>query len=260
LTAKRSQPEEISPNFPPEKAYSVLKTQLAKLQDLKGRNYQEAEVDEDEWFNLTSKLVLRSFGSGSTNYSNFRGGRSAGEHYASIFDDGVPHALYQKNFEARQKAYGAALRSCISELELDLPDSGIKGVYEQGQEYEFYRDVTACLKLAQNEIFVIDPYLNMEIFDVYAAAIPRTVGFRLLSASVPADVRAVAQKYAAGRNFTFRSSNSIHDRVLFADSRVWLTGQSLKDAAKKKPTYIVEHDEPLMRTIYEDIWAKAAAI
>jgi len=58
----------------------------------------------------------------------------------------------------------------------------------------------------------------------------------------------------------FRSSNSIHDRVLFADTRVWLTGQSLKDAAKKKPTYIVEHDEPLMRTVYEGIWASATVI
>jgi hypothetical protein len=41
---------------------------------------------------------------------------------------------------------------------------------------------------------------------------------------------------------------------------VWLSGQSLKDAAKKKPTYIVEHDEPLMRVIYEDIWAKASTL
>ena len=38
--------------------------------------------------------------------------------------------------------------------------------------------------------------------------------------------------------------------MLFADGRVWLCGQSLKDAARKKPTYVVEHDEPLMRRIY----------
>jgi len=244
----------------PEKAYSVLKAQLAKLQELKGRNYQEAEAAEDEWYNLTAKLVLRSFGSGSTNFSNFRNGRSAGEHYLLPYGAGVPHALNQRNFEARQQAYEAALRSCISELEIDLPDTGIKGVYEAGEEYEFYRDVTACLGLAQKEIFVIDPYLNTEIFDVYASAIPRSVGFRLLSANVPADVKTLAQKYAAGGNFAFRSSNSIHDRVLFADDRVWLTGQSLKDAAKKKPTYIVEHDEPLMRGVYESIWKSATAI
>jgi hypothetical protein len=63
------------------------------------------------------------------------------------------------------------------------------------------------------------------------------------------------QKYSSGGNFELRSSTTIHDRVIFADNRVWLSGQSLKDAAKKKPTYIVEHDEALMRPVYETIWA-----
>jgi hypothetical protein len=70
----------------------------------------------------------------------------------------------------------------------------------------------------------------------------------------------LAQKYSTGGNFSFRSSNSIHDRVLFADNRVWLSGQSLKDAAKKKPTYIVEHDEPLMRSVYETVWKSAMLV
>jgi hypothetical protein len=107
-------------------------------------------------------------------------------------------------------------------------------VYEPGEEYEFYRDVTACLKLAQKEIFVVDPYVNISIFNEYANAISRTVKFRLLSVSITADVMVLAQKYAGGGNFALRNSNSIHDRVLFADNRVWVIGQSLKDAAKKE--------------------------
>jgi hypothetical protein len=66
---------------------------------------------------------------------------------------------------------------------------------------------------------------------------------------VRTELKALAQKYAAGGNLAFRSSGTIHDRVIFADNRVWLCGQSLKDAAKKKRTYIVEHDGPLVRDV-----------
>jgi hypothetical protein len=260
LASKRTQQSETRPDFLPEKAYSILKTQLAKLPALKGRNYEDAKSAEDEWFQLTEKFVLRSFGSESRNYSNFRRGRSAGEHFARGYGDPVPHARYQRNFEARQQAYEVALRSCIAELELDLPDTGIKGVYEPGEQYEFYRGVTACLKLAQTEIFIIDPYLDGEIFDVYAEAVKRAVKFRLLSAKIPTSVQVLAKKYAAGGNLAFRSSASIHDRVLFADHRVWASGQSLKDAARKKPTYIVELDGPSMRKIYEPIWDSAVPL
>lgn len=247
-------------DLPPERAHPLLRQQLAKLQELKGHNYAEVEATEEEWRQYTETIVLRAFGSESTQYRNFRWAEDAGEHYMVPFGEGVPHQLYQSNYEARMTAYETALRSCISALELDLPKAEIKGVYEPGQEYEFYSDVTACLKLAQKEIFVIDPYVSTEIFDVYAKAIPRTVFFRLLSANVLVDVKTLAQKYATGGNFAFRTTNAIHDRVLFVDNRVWVIGQSIKDAAKKKPTYIIEHDEPLMRNTYEDIWSKAPAI
>jgi hypothetical protein len=256
---RKQQPAETLPDLSPEKAYAVLNVQLEKLQLLKDRNYEEANAAENEWFQLTEKLVLRSFGSGSTNYSNFRRGRSAGVHFA-VMNGVVDHARYQRNFESRQHAYEAALRSCIAELELDLPDAGIREVYQPGEQYEFYRGVTACLKLAQKEIFIIDPYLDVEIFDIYADAITRAVMFRLLSANIPTSVQVLAHKYAAGGNLAFRSSASIHDRVLFADHRVWVSGQSLKDAARKKPTYIVELDEQSTRKIYEPIWDSATKL
>ena len=263
MPPKRTQPQETAPDLPPEKAYSVLSAQLEKLQIFKGQDYQKAKAAEDEWYHLTEKLVMRAFGSASPNYRNFRNARIAGEPTAVIaFGDheGVDHELYQRNFQARLQAYEGALKSSLAELELDLPDAEIKGVYEPGQEYEFYRDLKSILATAQREIFVIDPYLNAEIFDVYAGSIPRTVTFRLLSNNIPADVKTLAQKYASGGNLQFRVSTLIHDRVVFVDKRVWVSGQSIKDAAKKKPTYIVEHDEPPMREIYERIWQLASVV
>jgi hypothetical protein len=49
--------------------------------------------------------------------------------------------------------------------------------------------------------------------------------------------------------------------VIFVDQRAWVCGQSLKDAAKKKPTYVVEiEDAGLMRPAYENIWNSATVI
>jgi hypothetical protein len=255
MSAKRIQPSFAAPDLPPEKAFAALKGQLDALQHLNGQNYQQARAEEQEWRQFTEKLIIRSFGEQSPNHQNFRRTISAGQHSIVPYGGGIPHQQNQRNFEARIRESEAVLNACLKELELDLPSA-----YEPGEQYEFYRDVKACLALAKKEIFVIDPYLSTEIFDVYATAIPRSVSFRLLSGKVPPDVEQLAKKYAAGGNLEFRSSASIHDRVIFADNRVWLIGQSLKDAAAKKPTYIVEHDESLQRPIYEAIWNAAKPI
>jgi hypothetical protein len=70
----------------------------------------------------------------------------------------------------------------------------------------------------------------------------------------------VAKKYASGGNLELRTTNEIHDRAVFVDDRVWIAGQSFKDAAKKKPTYIVEHDAKLMDAAYQPIWKAATPV
>lgn len=148
MPAKRSQPQQPAADFSPEKAYAVLKVQLEKLQTWKGRNYEQACAEEEEWYHLTEKLVMRSFGGGSQNHVNFKHGRSAGEH-RMVLDfggyQGPNHRLNQSNYEARLQAYEGALKSSLAELKLDLPDVGIKEVYEPGQEYEFYHDIKAIV-------------------------------------------------------------------------------------------------------------------
>jgi hypothetical protein len=230
---------------------------------LKNRRYTEAQADEKNWYQFTERLVSRSFGSTHPNLDNFHRGWHAVPEELGVRGYNHPYAnelKSQKSFEARIVRWEGVLNNGLEELALDMPEAALKGVYEPGEEYEFYRDVTVCLKLEQKEIFVVDPYVNISIFNEYANAISRTVKFRLLSANIPADVIVLAQKYAGGGNFPLRNSNSIHDRVLFADNRVWVIGQSLKDAAKKKPTYIIEHDEALMRGPYESIWQAATVI
>lgn len=263
LPPRRSQPPEIGPDLPPKKAYAALAAQLEALKRFEGSRHADVEAAEDEWYILTEKLILRSFGSGSTNLSHFRSCKYVGPEQVMVADfwgGGEAQDLSQPRLEARLQCYEGVLRSCIAELKIDFPEEEIKGVYEPGQEYEFYRDLKTILGLAKAQLFVVDPYLSTDLFHTYADAIPRAVHFRLLTTNVPSAVTALAQKYISGGNFEFRSSNSIHDRVIFVDNRVWLLGQSIKDAAKKKPTYIVEHDEALQREIYERLWQTASPL
>ena len=83
----------------------------------------------------------------------------------------------------------------------------------------------------------------------------------MLTSQVSDLLRVVAEKFAMRGNFELRSSKDVHDRVAFADDRCWVICQSIKDAAKKKPTYIVEHSSATsMKGIYEAIWTSAAVV
>jgi hypothetical protein len=61
-----------------------------------------------------------------------------------------------------------------------------------------------------------------------------------------------------------RASGAIHDRVLFLDGRsCWVLGQSIKDAAKSKPTYLAPLDAQtaeLKKSEYGKIWSSAKPI
>jgi hypothetical protein len=128
MAPRRTQPQETPPDLPTEKAYAFLSAQLEKLQPLKSQNYQEAEAAEEEWFQLTHRLILRSFGSGSSYCRDFGYGKSAGEHFIRPaysfggYDSGADHRLNQSNFHARLTAYENVLRSSLAELKLDLPE------------------------------------------------------------------------------------------------------------------------------------------
>jgi hypothetical protein len=160
----------------------------------------------------------------------------------------------------RIAALESFIRASLSDLELRMPEQELQGHYDAGEEYEFYRDIKAILALATTEVLIIDPYLNDEMFSHYAEGINRSIKLRILTNNVPATTKTVAAKYAAGGNLSLRTTGAIHDRAIFIDNRVWYVGQSIKDAAKKKPTYIVEQDATNSRPTYEGIWNAATIV
>jgi hypothetical protein len=156
------------------------------------------------------------------------------------------------------------LRTAIARLELEMPQSQSK-IYGPGEAYDVYRDLAEIMSRATKEAFVIDPYANEEVFMLYLEKIPATVKTRLLTGTPAPALKAVKEKFAARPNIRFeaRMSSDIHDRVIFIDgAECWVLGQSIKDAAIKKLTYMI----PIpfgavtdMSRLYETIWQKANA-
>jgi hypothetical protein len=245
-------------DWPHEKTLNALRRQLADLQRFKGSKYREARNPHSEWFDLTASILRHGFGEDSTNYRNlFFTGNALGE-----YDRYTPtETKEQLNFEARVIEEESCVRSTIKELELMLPEPEIAGAYEPGEEYQFYWDLKTIVGFSARELFITDNYLDAQLFDVYMANVSPAVAIRVLTNQVSGSVQPIAEKFSKRGKFELRSSKDVHDRVVFADDRCWVIGQSIKDAAKKKPTYVVEHSgAATMKGIYELIWAGATTI
>jgi len=236
----------------------ALRRQLAALDELRGKNYREAEHTEEEWRNLTLTILVHGFGEDSENVSQFHSAKWAGQRNIM----GISPGQAQSNFEKRLESFRALLRSSLAELELMMPEPELTGAYEPGDEYQFYRDLKTVVAFATNELFIIDNYLDTQLFDVYMDGLNTSVAVRVLTNQVGDPLRIVAGKFAKrGAKFELRSSKDVHDRVVFADDRCWVIGQSIKDAARKKPTYIVEHSgATTMKGVYDPIWVAATTV
>jgi hypothetical protein len=230
----------------------------ARLTKLTTTSVNVSTVADETQLNLTLNITTHGFGEGSQNVSQFSRAGWAGSHHSG----GMSPALLQSNYNKRIDAYTATLRSSITELELMMPEPEISGAYEPGDEYSFYRDLKTLVGLATRELLIVDNYLGTELFDIYMENVRPGVSARVLSNEVKPSVRAVAEKFAKQRgNFELRSTPDNHDRAVFADDRGWIIGQSIKDAAVKKPTSIVEFPNPArIKAIYEAMWATATTV
>ena len=135
--------------------------------------------------------------------------------------------------------------------------------YSPGFQYDLFRDIRDLLQKARRSVFVVEPYPNEDVFDLYVAAVASTVSVRLLTKNTTPSFRKVFQRYRKkpGVRIEAKTSTLIHDRVIIIDETdVWALGQSLKDAATTKPTYLVRVNLKVIMDQYEMIWQSAAAL
>jgi len=157
------------------------------------------------------------------------------------------------------------LHRALADLELNVPEKD-KVAFAAGEVYDFFRELNKVIESADKSIFIVDPYLDHTVFDHYLNSRKPDVTVKLLLNKNAESVKVAADKYIKqfGEILELRKSRKIHDRVVFVDGYVcWVVGQSLKDAAKAKPTYLT----PLAPDIvseklqdYESIWTESEVV
>ena len=159
----------------------------------------------------------------------------------------------------------ATLQRAISDLEINVPAEQ-QGIFAGGEVYDFFRELNKVIASAETSLYIIDPYLDETVFDHYLNSRAEGVSVRLLLNRNAEKVGPGAEKYVQqfGPVLEVKKSEVIHDRVIFVDGYVcWVVGQSIKDAAKAKPTYLVPLSPdivPRKLADYERIWNDADAI
>ena len=157
------------------------------------------------------------------------------------------------------------LHRAIADLEFQLP-AGPDQAFGPGAVYDFFKALRELLASAEQSVLIVDPYMDEQVFDTYLTAVRPQVAIRLLTKKDAGAITAAVAKFVAQTKMDVdaRTSQEIHDRVLFIDDRSgWVLGQSIKDAAKSKPTYIAPLDSETVRlkkAIYDRIWLGAQSL
>ena len=153
------------------------------------------------------------------------------------------------------------IHRAIADIELEAPKVADQA-FAPGEEYKFFKALNAALGSATFSIFIVDPYLDEQIFDSYLTGAPTGLSVRLLTNKYGNLLKPAVQKFPQDvTSVSARISTEIHDRVVFVDElSCWVMGQSIKDAAKSKPTYLLPLPPDIAKLKlghYEAIWSNA---
>ena len=157
------------------------------------------------------------------------------------------------------------LHRAVADLELAV-GAGPAGAFGPGAVYDFMRSLRDLLSSVKSDVLIVDPYMNADIFDAFVTAVSPSARVRLLLRTSDGSFKPALDAYVRQHTARIesRQSQALHDRVVFLDMKsCWVLGQSIKDAAKKKPTYLapLQSDIALLKMEgYEAIWTAARVL
>jgi hypothetical protein len=162
---------------------------------------------------------------------------------------GVPTAKLVEIYEAKQST--------------TLPN---ERVFPKGTQYEAFKEVTAILESATQEILIADNYMNDEVLDMLLA-VPAQPNIRLLTFRPAPDFRVAVKRFQGQYQRPVEAKThdaEIHDRAIVVDStHFYALGGSIKDMGAKLTLLNKVEDATnidKLRTELERIWASAVPL
>ncbi|WP_157278005.1 DNA-binding protein [Aliarcobacter butzleri] len=106
-------------------------------------------------------------------------------------------------------------------------------IFYDGQIYDSYSFINDLLKIANNEVILIDNYVDDTVLTLFSKY--QNINFIIYTNNISKQLKLDFEKYSKQyKNITLKTFKSSHDRFLIVDKKeIYHIGASLKDLAKK---------------------------
>ncbi len=172
-------------------------------------------------------------------------GSFSNKSYHRAFDRLIENleAIYTKMEDLDKILLDTGVRLPYSGLQASILQESVREkLYEPGAQYDVYKDLKRILQGASKEVFIVDAWPDESILELYVDSVENQVNVKILTKNPGAKFVTVARMAAAKRPLEVVDSPMVHDRYIFVDNKCWMLGASIKDAAREKPTVLVELD------------------
>ncbi|WP_085610935.1 MULTISPECIES: hypothetical protein [unclassified Pseudomonas] len=189
-----------------------------------------------------------------------------------ITAQGLSSNPYEPGHDGAVQKMTAILYHALAVAELNAPANAQNGFIPVGEPFTAIAAVGGVMALANQSIFLVDPYAERNLLTDFAVQAAEKIQIRVLTDSyfrkpglLPAAMAWIAQ-YGEQRPLEVRMTpaKSLHDRLIIVDGHlVWTVGQSFNGLGSRSPTALVRVNEEtaqLKLEAYDQLWDAASPL
>lgn len=130
-------------------------------------------------------------------------------------------------------------------------------IFKKRSSHSFDKFLRGIFKKAKKKVDIVDTYVDGNVFDNLLDEVSKSVPIQFLYGSDTGGFTSKSKRFAGEYNFNTKQSSQFHDRFILIDSKGYIIGPSLKNAADKKPATLVvlgDSDSKKLADLFLDLW------